>query len=88
MIVLFEAPEHRKTWRDLVPVIEGIYARHGAGCCWHIVLDDNNDSKGSIDFCLKYAAAVECFPCMAAGELFKQYSRTQLTKANKHRYLW
>lgn len=30
-----------------------IYARHSAGCCWHIVLDDYNTTPSCIEYCIK-----------------------------------
>lgn len=33
-----------------------IYRRHGAGCCWHVVLDDNNADDDSVRFCIDCAA--------------------------------
>jgi len=34
-------------------LIKQIYINHAAGCCWHVVLDDEN--WDSIDFCKEYA---------------------------------
>ena len=67
------------TWRDLRPVIRAIYDRHGAGGCWHIVLDDGNfDSR---DFCARYARDQNCAPCIAATPMLLAASLTQISKA-------
>ena len=71
------------TWRDLVPVIRSIYGRHGAGCCWHIVLDDGNYERSSRDFCARYAQDANCVPCMKATPILQAASETQLRKAAK-----
>jgi hypothetical protein len=34
---------------------KSIYDRNCVGCCLHIVLDDHNIGKGSIEFCLDWA---------------------------------
>lgn len=67
------------TWRDLVPVIRSIYGRHGAGCCWHVVLDDGNFS--SRDFCAKWAKDEGCAGCIEATPMLLAASLTQISKA-------
>lgn len=69
------------TWRDLVPVIRAIYDRHGAGCCWHIVLDDGNFERSSRDFCERYARDQNCVGCIEATPVLQAASETQLRKA-------
>ena len=36
-----------------------IYARHAAGCCLHVVLDDGNTDDESVAHCVPFAAASE-----------------------------
>lgn len=66
-------------------LVQGIYARHGAGCCWHVVLDDHNTGRLSIDFCARYAAnneGGECGgpECADLARLAKVLSCTQFGK--------
>lgn len=70
-----------ESWRELTPVIHGIYARSPVGCCWHVVLDDGNTDPGSVQFCYGYAVGRECEGCILAGSFFMRASRTQLAKA-------
>lgn len=36
------APRRQNVSPKARELIERIYAHHGAGCCWHVVLDDGN----------------------------------------------
>lgn len=42
-------------WHDVIPYARKVYARHSAGCCAHIVLDDGNVDNADVDYCLGYA---------------------------------
>lgn len=68
-------------WDALVPVIRNIYAHHGAGCCWHVVLDDLNLDQASIRFCSKGAAERRCQPCLVLANQIHLFSLTQVSKA-------
>ncbi len=73
------------TWRELLAPIREIYARHGAGCCWHVVLDDGNTGRAFIESTCWNALQARCEGCIAAGVLFLQASETQLRKARYFR---
>ena len=70
-----------KDWHELLPTIAEIYGRHGAGCCWHIVLDDQNTNRDSLDFSAKLAIEKNCTGCIAATPILLSASTTQLRKA-------
>lgn len=61
---------------------ERIYDRHLAGCCWHIVLDDDNLDDDSVRFCINYANEndEQHADCIAIGPLLLAMSRTQRKK--------
>lgn len=48
------APRRVNVSPKAAELVARIYASHGAGCCWHVVLDDGN--WGSIEFCRQWAA--------------------------------
>lgn len=66
-----------------------IYARHSAGCCWHIVLDDGNTDTGSVQWVLE-----KCLPqngadhndCVEIGPLLLAMSVTQRDKLRRNGY--
>ena len=47
------APKRQNISPQVAEIIARIYQHHAAGCCWHVVLDDEN--WDSIEFCRKYA---------------------------------
>lgn len=47
----------------LIQRAQRIYARHAAGCCLHVVLDDGNTDDASVAVSVKAA-----FECEEAGE--------------------
>ncbi len=70
-----------KDWHELLPVIREIYDRHLCGCCWHIVLDDLNIDRESVQFCGWWALNNQCRPCIDAWFVISTASKTQLRKA-------
>jgi hypothetical protein len=50
-------------------LIRAIYARHPAGCCMHIVLDDLNVEDRHVHFCHGFACARDCDECMGLSRL-------------------
>lgn len=59
-----------------------IYARHLAGCCWHVVLDDGNYDSAA--FCIEYARKEGHADCRALADLVEQgVTRTQLAKLSQ-----
>ena len=69
-------------------LLEAIYdsPNGGAGCCWHIVLDDNNIDDHSIAFCIDNAARHGHPDCIAIGPLLAEMSRTQRGKLRVRGY--
>lgn len=47
------APQRQNIAPKAAEFIAQIYAKHAAGCCWHVVLDDDN--WDSIEFCKDWA---------------------------------
>jgi hypothetical protein len=70
-----------KSWREMQPLVKAIYARHGAGCCWHVVLDDGNVGDDSVRFCIQEAQRNNCDCCKLLIPLMLRASRTQRLKA-------
>lgn len=77
-------PQHRGAERmkptvpEVLPLVRKLYARHGDGCCLHVVLDDNN--YDSVQFCLDYAKEINCQECTQLAEKLSQMSYTQIRK--------
>lgn len=63
-----------------------IYARHAAGCCWHVVLDDGNYKKADVEACIAWAAKAGHADCMELGPLLLRMSRTQRDKVSRGKY--
>jgi hypothetical protein len=59
-----------------------IYARPdgGAGCCWHILLDDSNVDDENVNFCVDLAKQRGHDDCIALGYLVVRMSKTQRKK--------
>ena len=72
--------EKLKDWREMLPAARAIYAKHGAGCHWHIALDDGNLDDDDVDFCAMAALGDGCAHCMALTPLARRASSTQLRK--------
>ena len=54
---------------------------HGAGGCMHIVTDDENLERDSIEFCLDVARKRGCAPCIRLASLLLLMTATQVKKA-------
>lgn len=64
-------------------LVRRIYARHGAGCCWHVVLDDGNTTRSIIDHSAETAGECGYMDCKALGELASLLSCTQFRKLSR-----
>lgn len=63
----------------MLPIANAIYARHSAGCCWHVVLDDSN--LDSAAFCVEYARKEGHADCCALADLVERgVTQSQLGK--------
>lgn len=60
------APMRQNVSPQAAEIIARIYSHHAAGCCWHLVLDDDN--WDAIDYCRKDAAeSAESGECETKG---------------------
>lgn len=64
-------------------LVKSIYARHSAGCCWHVVLDDGNTERAIIGHTAEMAGECGYVDCKALGELASLLSCTQFGKLSK-----
>lgn len=75
----------RPTVPEVLPLLNAIYARHCAGCCLHIVVDDYNVEDSSVQFCLEHAIEKGHEECIIAALQLLQMTRTQrLRAAHRH----
>lgn len=68
------------TINDVIPLVAAVYRGHDAGCCLHIVTDDDNYEQGNADFCLEQALESNHPACIAAAKALVQLSDTQRHK--------
>lgn len=75
----------RPTVEQIVPLVREIYATHdgGAGCCLHLVFDDGNFDRESVQYCLEWARERQHQLCIKLAELCLEMSPTQLAKADR-----
>lgn len=76
----------KPTIPEVLPAVRELYARHGAGCCLHIVLDDGNIHDSNIEFCIKYAIEEGHPECEALARRLLLMSRTQRLKLGSMRW--
>jgi hypothetical protein len=74
----------RPTTDRVIPLARALYARHGAGCCLHLVLDDGNYGDDIVESCERGAAAAGHADCLELAGLLRQMSKTQRGKVAKH----
>ncbi len=74
-----DKPRDRPTVPDVLPLVRAIYQRHCAGCCLHIVTDDDNCEEEWMPFVLETARTREHPDCLAAAEML-----AQMTPAQRH----
>ena len=73
----------KPTVPEVLPIVQALYRRHSAGCCWHVVLDDGNTD--SVLWTVGWMEKEWCgFPeCKQLAELLPKMSRTQITKLSR-----
>lgn len=63
------APQRQNISQQVREIIQRIYVHDPVGCCWHVVLDDDN--WDCIDFCREWAAQAVLpdaeYPCCTYG---------------------
>lgn len=69
-----DLPRDRPTVPDALPIKASIYARHSAGCCLHVVVDDGNLGADVIADCLREAKHDDC---RALASMLLEMSPTQ-----------
>jgi hypothetical protein len=80
----------KPTVPEVLPIVRELYARHSAGCCWHVVLDNGNVHR---DFVLSTAHDILVggnWPCRSdacrrLAELLPEMSTTQIRKLSRAR---
>ena len=70
----------KPTIPDVLPLAQIVYDRHCAGCCSHIVLDDDNVDDSHVLFCIEQAEEYEHADCLALCKALLQMSKTQRLK--------
>jgi hypothetical protein len=72
----------RPTVPEVIPLVRALYRSRegGAGCCLHVVLDDNNIDDAAINFCIQYARDQQHPRCLELALLLRQMTRTQRDK--------
>lgn len=66
-----------KSFKDVLPLVNTIYARHGTGCCLHIVTDDGNTEDYHVQWALNNAKAHNHTDCIEALTQLLDMSQTQ-----------
>jgi hypothetical protein len=67
----------KPTVPEVMPLVRKIYEKHAAGCCLHIVTDDDNTENHMVDFCIQRAQEQGHRDCEEAAVLLRRMSRTQ-----------
>ena len=67
----------KPTVSEVLPAVRELYARHPAGCCLHIVLDDGNVDDDSVRFCVGYAVGEGHTECEWLARILLRMSKTQ-----------
>lgn len=78
---------YKPTIPEISPWIAALYARHSAGCCLHIVLDDGNTEDDSVEWCIGHAIKNECYQCTVIGFVLRVMSRTQRGKLSRTQWV-
>lgn len=72
----------KPTVPEVLPLAVALYMRDGggAGCCLHILLDDDNLEDKSADFCVKTARKSGHKDCLVLATILSRMSWTQRRK--------
>lgn len=79
-----DKPRDRPTVPDVLPLVAVVYARHCAGCCAHILVDDGNVDDESAAYCLQRATEQGHADCIALCTALAQMTTTQRRKVYRH----
>ena len=67
----------KPTVPEVIPLMYAVYDRNHAGCCAHIVTDDDNTEDHHAEWCLQEALKHKHTVCIALCEALVQMSPTQ-----------
>ena len=70
----------KPTVPDVLPLVHKLYERSPTGCCFHIVFDDGNCNRESVEFCRSAAYTNRCPGCVELGDKLLRMSVTQVKK--------
>lgn len=70
----------KPTVPQVAPMVRALYERSGAGCCLHVVLDDQNIDDKSVQFCVTYAQEKGHQECESLARILLRMSKTQRLK--------
>jgi hypothetical protein len=78
------------SWRSLVEPAQAVYSRTngGAGCCLHVVLDDENIEQGHVEWSLNLAKEQGHPECIRAAEMLLAASQTQRKRLTQNYSLY
>jgi hypothetical protein len=81
--------EYKPTVPEALPFVRAVYSQTngGAGCCLHIVLDDNNVDDHFVESCIKWADERGHELCAKTARMLRSMSKTQRWKLSKWRHL-
>lgn len=84
---LFQRADMKPTIPEIAPLVQQLYATPGAGagCCLHIVLDDQNVDNHFVQSCLENAINRKHVLCERIAGKMLLMSRTQRLKLSKVR---
>lgn len=76
-----------RSWRDALPLVQALYRRHAAGCCWHVILDDHNIDARFVDdehtaFVLERGHP-DCIALIAPMRAMSRTQRGRLARSDK-----
>ena len=66
---------------EAVSLMRSIYKRHSAGCCMHVVLDDQNFEYSCVATCLAFAVENDCAECRRLAEIMSAMTEDERAKA-------
>ncbi len=72
-----DKPRDRPSVASVIPLVHAIYQRHAAGCCLHLITDDDNYEQEHADWCMNHARERGHSDCIAAMDIIAQFTDTQ-----------
>lgn len=69
--------EYKPTVVEMTSAVFALYARHDAGCCLHIVLDDENCENVFVEQCIEFAIEAGHRDCEVLARALRSMSKTQ-----------